>query len=559
MNFILEIFKDKNKILEPNTTCTLQYKNISITFEKDNRNISDSFLYEDENHIIVNIGVFFDTETVIDRTDYYPRKIISEYNESHYDFPNVFRGCFCGVIFDKTTLSLMAYTDHTSCRRLFYYEYDDCYIFSSNIELITNNLNSKKLDVNLDIDGALMLLQHGYMIGESTLVKNLVKLKPGSTISVDGTECHVNTYFDVCNVSKIQIAYNEAIDIMESLFKKAINLEFNRDYTNSTKHLITLSGGLDSRAVRIVSHDMDYKNVTNITMSQSFYLDHTISMKISSDLLDDYIFFSLDNGKYLYEKIEESCINNGATVLYNGNAHIDKMIDSINLSNHGLLHTGMIGDVVAGGSFIQKKQIDIKKGLYSRINTYVKGNFNETKYKTHELYLLYNRGINGAYNGIYSSQRKIEAFSPFIDPDFIQFMFSLPDEYRNKSKIYISWMKRYHPKMLQYVWEKTGSKPDANKLLVIAHKTIRYAKRRLFVNKLSMNPYDFWYNRNIKFRKEIDSSLEKAIEYIQENDLLMKVISNMKERKETINKLLIISLGYSIKSLNIKVGESYEL
>jgi asparagine synthase (glutamine-hydrolysing) len=341
---------------------------------------------------------------------------------------------------------------------------------------------------------------------------------------------------------------------MEKMFSQAIKREFNRDLIDNKSHLVTLSGGLDSRAVRFVAMKLGYNNVTNITMSQSKYLDYSIALEISNSLNDDFIFFSLDSAKYLYKNIAKSCFNNGGTVLYNGNAHLDHMIDNIDTENYGLLHTGMIGDAIVGGSFIREENLDFSKAQYSSIKNFYpyKVNDSNIRYRTQEMNLLYNRGINGAFNGLYSTQRKVEAYSPFIDPDFIKFIYSLPNEYRKKSKIYIDWMKKYHHDMLKFKWEKTSLKPNSNKLLVLFVKIYKALYRRILIsNKKSMNPYDYWYKHNEMFKREIDSKTIEALKILEPFLEINEPINELFNSKKTINKLLVISLANSISVLGI--------
>lgn len=549
MKFLVTYHKSLNSNIGTNNF----YDNdkIKIIFETDLRNVHDSFYERNDRFLVVNIGVFFDNEGLVttDRSTYYFNKIIALYETQGENFANDLRGCFCGVIYDVQNDVLLAYTDHSSCRRIFFTQQNNFILISSDIHLLTSELYNLNSHVSIDINGALMLLQNGFMLGESTLISEVSKLKPGTTLIYKKNNFNIHRYFDLNYTKVVDLSFEEAIDKFEELFVSAINLEFERDKVQKCKHLITLSGGLDSRAIRIIAHDLGFNNVININMSQSKYLDQIISQEISNYFSDDHVYFSLDNAKYLYQDIEKSVKNNGGTALYNGNAHMDYMLNNINISNFRILHTGMIGDAIAGGSFIRDDKIDISKGMYSSVRDQVNFNVN-FDYSNQEMFLLYNRGINGAFNGIYSTQRKMEAFSAFIDPDFMTYNFSLPVKYRKNSKLYIAWMQKYHPLMLKFRWEKTGLKPQAPRLIVLFNRIKNGLIRRIFIsNKLSMNPYDFWYATKTNFRNSIDEKFEYSQNHLSDFVELQPLLSKMTISNKVIDKLLIISLSYSINSL----------
>lgn len=553
MKFLLQI--DKNNDKKDNSSSFLLINNgLAVDYSFDNRKPSDSFIKQNKKYIVLIIGVLFEDNEIKDRENYYFDEIVGLYEKYDVAFPTHLRGCFCGFIHDVDAAKTLVFTDHSSCRRIFYYENNKYIVFSSDINELISYAKKNRFILELDINGSKMMLQNGYMIGDSTLVKNIKKLLPGTVFKYELSKKEFNVYYSLNDIPVKNIQYTDAVDEMEKLFCQAVKREFDRDLLDNKKHLITLSGGLDSRAVRMVSKDLGYNNASNITMSQSGYLDYSIALDISKNLNDDFIFFSLDNGKYLLNDISLSCRNNGGTALYNGNAHLDFMIDNINKNQYGMLHTGMVGDVIAGGSFITSDDIDFSSGLYSSVKGFHEYDidFKYYTYSNQEMNLLYNRGINGAFNGIYSTQRTIEAYSPFIDPDFMYFMYSLPRNFLKDSKIYIDWMKKYHKSMLDYKWEKTNLKPNSNQVLVFAMRVYRALHRRIFKNnKKSMNPYDYWFSNNIEFKSKIQSEYNMAFDSLNKNTDLKEVLNELHKKNKTINKLLTISLYYSLINLEV--------
>ena len=59
---------------------------------------------------------------------------------------------------------------------------------------------------------------------------------------------------------------------------------FEKDLEYGYKHLVALSGGLDSRMTAWVGHNMGYTNMLNYTFSQTDYLDETVPKEITDTL-----------------------------------------------------------------------------------------------------------------------------------------------------------------------------------------------------------------------------------------------------------------------------------
>lgn len=66
---------------------------------------------------------------------------------------------------------------------------------------------------------------------------------------------------------------------MNLLFSNTVRLEFEKDVEYGYKHIVTLSGGLDSCITALLAHKLGYVNQLNFTFSQSDYLDEKILKK----------------------------------------------------------------------------------------------------------------------------------------------------------------------------------------------------------------------------------------------------------------------------------------
>src|SRR5690606_22541303 len=297
-------------------------------------------------------------------------------------------------------------------------------------------------------------------------------------------------------------------------------------------------------------------NQINFTFSQSDYLDETIPKKIASDLKHEWIFKALDNGVFLKD-LEEINLMTGGNVLYYGLAHGNSMIKLINFDNLGIIHSGQLGDVVIG-TFIKtlsKEGLQKLDGAYSK--TLLDKEANENKIDSVEdieQKLIYQRGVNGANNGLVASQNYSETFSPFYDIDFFEFCLSIPIELRMGHNLYKKWILTKYPKAADYVWESTkkkinkkeiligykGKKIPASRVVLLIFQKIGTKKSSLHTRN-HMNPLDYWYSSNEDIRLFQDKYFKENINFVV-NDKLREDCHKLYKEGGAIEKNQILSL-----------------
>ena len=237
-----------------------------------------------------------------------------------------FRGSFCGAFYDKKEDKWIVFTDHIGSRALYYYKKGEVYFISSEINEIYAFLKDNNLPYSLNIESAYNLLSYGYMLGDDTLCDDIHKIMPGNYLCIrDGSVEMINYYKLPKSKLDGNVDEDQIIEMLDIKFREAIRLQFEKDREYSYKHLVTLSGGLDSRMTSWVAHQMGYVDQLNLTFSQSDYLDETIAKKIAADLKHEWIFKALDNGTFLKDIDEISNISGGNT-LYYGLAHSNSIL-----------------------------------------------------------------------------------------------------------------------------------------------------------------------------------------------------------------------------------------
>ena len=446
------------------------------------------------------------------------------------------RGGFCGYIFDKQNGRLTAYADQSGVKALYYYVNGRQWILSDHLDYMVEVLKANRLLFDFNPLAAKYMLTYGYMIDGSTFIKQIHRLLPGKYLCIESGEATVTRYHFINNVEK-QMTEREAVEKIDASFREAIRREFEKDKEYNYRHLVDLSGGLDSRMVSWVAHDMGYTNQVNIAYSQAGYQDANISEKIALHLGHEYIFKLLDDIQWMYDLEEITSQNNGAA-LYMGITGGRRMLNMLHMEQFGIEHTGMIGDSVIG-TFYQDKEVSYGKPVFGR-NVYserLRYEFDKEilkEYSSQEMFAVYTRGMLGAESSYITRQHYIETASPFMDVDFLDTAFSVPFDYRKHHHIYLKWIKEKYPKAAEFGWEKWGGvKPKENLIFL---RKVRTTQRLLWKlvcslfhidNRDIMNPVDYWYDKDRNIQKYLTDFYNSNIESQVIDDNLRKDISLM--------------------------------
>jgi len=121
------------------------------------------------------------------------------------------------------------------------------------------------------------------------------------------------------------------------------------------------------------------------------------------------------------------------------------------------------------------------------------------------------RFINfGTVNGLY----KVDQRKPFFDNKVIEFLYSIPDEYRENNKLYSAMLLKFFPNFFKDIpWQKTGKTIDKNTSNGFASEVIRKIKRipykvGILKDKNSYTSYKDWI-RSENISRELLSLLDR--------------------------------------------------
>ena len=429
------------------------------------------------------------------------------------------RGGFAGFGYSDHCYRL--FSDHVGNRALYYYSDGSKLIISTKLFFITDILRKNGIKLSVDEQAIRYLLTLGFMPDDSTVCSDIKRVCPGDYVDIyDTGKVNITNYYRPDNTSiNGNMTVSEAIDGLDYFFRQAISREYEKDIEYGYRHLVDLSGGLDSRMVSWVAHEMGYEDQINITFCKKDYIDLKIAQKISLDLRHKFIYMPLDDFKW-FEDYELNTAMLNASVPYAAATGTRHILDIVKGLNCGIEHTGMVGDAIIG-TFYKDKNYNYSEptgdeNAYSTLLKYKVPKDILNRFSNREQYSIYTRGLLCAQSSYMLRQNYFENSSPFLDVDFLNFILSVPFEYRANHKLYLKWISAKYPKAAEYGWEKWhGARPTERsrkfekKLYQLGYSMDDMITKLLKGNsEVGMNPIDHWYSECKDTANKVDAFFE---------------------------------------------------
>jgi asparagine synthase (glutamine-hydrolysing) len=151
------------------------------------------------------------------------------------------RGMFAFVVWDARRRVLFGARDRVGIKPFYYYQDDELFAFSSEIKGLL-----EVPGISRDVDPAAIgeFLRHRYVIGPHTVLRDIHKLQPGHTITVDADGSRIRRYWEPPH-DELQISESDALDQIDALIEESVRLHLVSDVPLGA----FLSGGVDSSAV----------------------------------------------------------------------------------------------------------------------------------------------------------------------------------------------------------------------------------------------------------------------------------------------------------------------
>lgn len=544
----------------------MKEKSLWIKRNTLNKFLNDKVFYKDADYSIVIDGAVLNKKHLCSQygVDDFRQTIFNMYRQNGEEFFAEFRGSFSGLFYDYKDKKILVFTSHYGDNTVFFSEGGYKFAVGSQVNYLLDVLKANEVHIHLDDEAVLDMLTYGFMEDENTYAKEIKRVRPGSYLKIclneqqEVVSLEEKRYYTLGQFREdlSSCSQDECMDRMNELFKKAIELEYDKDCEYGYSHLADLSGGLDSRMNVFVAHAMGYDDMTNVSYSLSGYLDETIPTQIANDLHNMLVFTPLDDAGFMLD-IDKIVKMNYGLAMYSFITGGQRLLDNINTANYGIEHTGQLGDVVIGSYLSNANELkEYGRGGYSSARFLNKLNeYPIPKYENKELYMLSVRGMIGILASHIIRRNYVEVASPFINVEFLEYCLSIPVEWRTGHKMYAKWIKKYYPEAADYVWETTGLKPGCPEWIVqvktFCKKCVMYFVRRSFLSKIikekGMNPMHVWYKEKPYIREYWDSFYKEAIEHPVIDVNIHKMLEEQYKKGNVVEKMQVLTVLSAIK------------
>lgn len=472
-------------------------------------------------------------------------------------FLSEFRGCFSGAVYVKAENKWLVYTNQIGDNPIFYLCIDGKFAAASQVSYLLGFCKEHELGLNFNESCAYQMLTYGYIATDDTYANEIKRLHGGDYLVFQDGKLEVKTYHRFEKHTERLKGYSEAqiIDEIDRAFRNAVALEWGKDDEYGYKSLADLSGGLDSRMNLWVAHEMQDRHMTVLTYCKEGYLDEIIAKAIADYWKDEFLFKPLDDAAFMYDVEENTSLLSGLS-LYSGITGGKRFLESLDLSDYGIEHTGMVGDIALGSFYHSPEDGDRRwpSGMYSEK---LRSRLPECaqnmgkNYYDHEIFLMYARGFHGACNSHLIRRNYTEVGSPFLNVEFMQLCFDIPVELRIEHNIYKKWIIRKYPQAAKFKWEKIGGRITEKHSITVLRKLIKKGPKKLlrmlgFDAGISegMNPIDYWISKDADLHGFLDSKKDELmrVEGIHYSPTLAEDLSKLYDEGNASEKAMVLTV-----------------
>ena len=507
-------------------------------------------IYDDEEITVAFDGLIVNMRELGFTSDTaYPEAVAGLFQKHGESFVKDLRGNFVIAVYHKKEAVLYLYTDHFGTKPLYYHTDDAGFYFSSEMKaLLPVGGYPKRVNRTALIDTFAM----GYVVGKKTLVEEIHRVPEGSRMEYphagNGSDTH--TYFSISDLD-VEPGIGQLNQELREHFFRAVDRMLSTAADSGYRPLITLSGGLDSRAVLSAAVRLGYDDIQTLTFAESGSGDDVYASQIARALGTYHMFQAYDGGDWLVDFLDRSIRAGEGMYHYLDIARMLFSLRNLDLGEFGLVHTGTLGDSLMGShitlkdlkrdenDFPEDELVDavihrLSFGSYNGFAALVRragdgeeilGTLRKSIGESLKDYDLSGNGwcrafhrwdIENRQRAILGYARGIEEFgepgSPFYDVDFFRTAWNIPYHNRVDRRYYIRFLiEEILDERIRHIpWEKTGTPLRRNDALMRLESRIRklpdYLLRRVSSERLrksSSKPYFYWIQENSRLKNYI--------------------------------------------------------
>lgn len=486
---------------------------------------------------------------------------------------NKVNGFYHATIYDKTKKKILLISDRLGTRFVFYYYKDNYFAFSGEVKGL---LALDEVDKTIDTISAECFVNGGpnfYLLDDNTHFNYIKLLKPSTILEYNIEESTLSQeyYWKWSEIKPQEISYEDAINILHELIEDAVLKRMK--HINLNDILLPLSGGLDSRLIFAILNNHHKVPKFIFTNGSPKCTDVVFAKK----LCKKYGYSHYINSPQSYSNY----IENGSHYAYrpDGMVFFIEFGTYLPFLDYHYSITGYVGDMIFGASFkddaalLDKKMTqDLAEKLYGKF--YELSDYKNDFYEINKIEpsLFMNRVRRYTTQMINVGLNHSEPILPYIDNKIIDFIYSIPDEYRANNNLYSDMLLKYYNEYYKNIPWTANNLPIQGKLYknnkfninmlrekvinstLLSKKWKRSILKRINIYNLIYKPTFHVFQEELAKDENINLIKEK---YINERSLCMKylsketidVINNSIKYKNTWQLALILTYEFYLRDL----------
>lgn len=492
------------------------YRDCELTYEYGTYNkqfSADKIEYRDNESIILLDGCILNLSELMNAYKTKDNSLLIKQLWGEYgdEMTQHLKGSFVLVFYDLNERKLFIAHDRLSKRPLYYYYSDGLFAFSSRFEELVCLLKKEQINLTPDRLGIAMMLQSGFLWENCTYVNEISCLREYESLLVQNQKL-VLIKVEKPSFGSCQDTEDEALQHFNDLFTQAIKLQYKKNEDNGYAQLATLSGGMDSRSALMAAIKSGYIDIACVTYAQSGSDDYDISRRIAYDNNLDYFFYPLDSARFMAMPQERVALNEGMHTYY-GSTGAYTVFHQISDTKYGIIHCGLLGGEQLGDQYpvaYLRNISNIFTGnalplcddtLCKRYNDLISNYSSEDELEL----IMHTRGCKNLFR---MGQDRFELFSPFMDEDVYEYLFSLPIDMKFGRLFYCKWMNQYMPNAYKTTFFNALVPKSAVdlKYKVLRQRALARLNMTLHrTSKTEMNPITYWLTSNKALNDKIQT------------------------------------------------------
>ena len=215
--------------------------------------------------------------------------IAQDYQQRGANFADFYSGEFLIAVFDRVNQQLILSVDRYGRRPVYFARHGGAFLFASEIKSILAVPGFSPIP---DEECLAEFLTFGYILGQKTLLKNVLLLPPSGVLSCNLSSCEftVSQYWELQqNLDPLSKPDPVLLDEAADSFRNAVDIRMSATHCNG----ISLSGGMDSRVLAAVADPSRYQ-IKSVTSGLPGCMDETVTRRIAEASGFEHVFYEFD-------------------------------------------------------------------------------------------------------------------------------------------------------------------------------------------------------------------------------------------------------------------------